>query len=153
MSTFDIEHRSRTQRGFTLVELVVAITVVGLCATTLVSLMATISGRSADALVQQHAATIANAYLQEALSKPYTVQAGGGSRANYNDVSDYNFTDIGVHDQLGNAVPEFAGYRVQVRAQQLGIGGVPNNQSYRVVVTVTDPRNRAISVTAYKMGP
>lgn len=140
-------------RGFTLIELVVAITMVGICATTVVTLMSSISERSAGVLVQQQAAIVANAYIEEATSKSFAVQPGGGARANLNDVADYNFTDVGARDQSGNVIAGLNGYRVQVVTTPGGIAGVPANQAYRIVVTVTDPRNQSISVTAFKMSP
>lgn len=142
-----------SQRGFTLIELVVAITMVAICSTTIMSLMSTIAERSAHVLVQQQAAAIANAYVQEAVSKSFTPQAGGVSHADYNDVADYNFTEVGAHDQLGNPIAALSGYQVQVITQQGGITGIPANQVYRVVVTVTDPRGQAYSVTAFKLSP
>lgn len=142
-----------TARGFTLVELVVAISLVGICATTIMTLISTLSEHSAETLVQQQAAAIANAYLQEATSRSLSVLPGSGTRASLDDVADYNFTDVGARDQLGNAIAGLSGYRVQVTSQQVAVGTVPASQSYRVVVTVTDPRNRSTSVTAFKMAP
>jgi prepilin-type N-terminal cleavage/methylation domain-containing protein len=140
-------------RGFTLIELVVAITMVGICATTILTLMTSISARSAGVLVQQQAAVIANAYIEEATSKPFAVQPGGGARANLNDVADYNFTDVGARDQSGNLIAGLNAYRVQIVTQPGGIAGIPANQVYRIVVTVTDPRNQSLSVTAFKLSP
>lgn len=142
-----------SQRGFSLIELVVAITMVAICSTTVMSLMSTIAERSAEVLVQQQAAAIANAYLQEALSKPFAPQAGGTTHADYNDVADFNFTEVGARDQLGNPIAGLSGYRVQVITQPGGITGIPANQVYQVVVTVTDPRGQAYSVTAFKLSP
>src|SRR5688500_18126239 len=98
------------QRGFTLIELVVAITMVAICSTTVLSLMSTIAERSANVLVQQQSAAIANAYIQEAISKPFAPQAGGTSHADYNDIADFNFTDVGARDQLGNPIAGLSGY-------------------------------------------
>lgn len=135
-------------RGFTLIELVVAITIVGVVSSTIVGLMSAISERSAAVLMKQQAAAIANSYIQEALSKPFA--AGPGPR---DDVSDYNFNHIGAHDQMGTAIVGLSGYRVLITTQLVPLAGVPAAQSYRVTVTVTDPAGGSTSVSGYKMSP
>jgi MSHA pilin protein MshD len=135
-------------RGFTLVELVVAITIVGVVSSTILGLMAVISERSAAVLMKQQAAAIANSYIQEALSKPFA--AGPGPR---DDVADYNFNHIGAYDQMGNAIVGLSGYRVLIFTQPALLAGVPAAQSYLVTVTVTDPAGGSTSVSGYKMSP
>lgn len=144
----------RPASGFTLIELVVAITIIGICSATVLGTMSLISLRSAEALASQQAASIAQSYMQEILSKSFAVQAGGGVRANFDDVMDYNtLPDTVVRDQLGNAVAGFSAYRVTVAVASIAFGVIPGAQSRRIVVTVTDPLNQVISVTAYKTSP
>lgn len=142
-----------TSRGFTLIELVVAITLVGVISTTIISLMSVISERSAAVLMKQQAAEIANAYMREALSKPFAAGAGTGARANLDDVADYNFTDAGAYDQQGNAIAGLSGYRVQITTVPAALAGVIAAQSYRVTVIVTDPAGGSTRVSGYKMSP
>lgn len=135
-------------RGFTLIELVVAITIVGVISSTIIGLMSVISERSAAVLMKQQAAAIANSYIQEALSKPFA--AGPGPR---DDVADYNFNHAGAYDQMGNAIVGLSGYRVQIFTQLAPLAAVPAAQSYRVTVTVIDPGGGSTSVSGYKMAP
>lgn len=144
---------SRSARGFTLIEMIVAIVIIGTCASTMLGLMSAISARSAETLVTHHATTIANAYLQEALSMPFAAGPGTGARANLDDVADYNFTDNGAHDRFGNAIPGLGGYQVQITSVPFALGTVPANQVYRIDVLVTDPRNERLRVTAFKTAP
>lgn len=140
--------RRFTVRGFTLIELVVAITIVGVVSSTIVGLMSVISQRSAAVLMKQQSAAIANSYIQDALSKPFA--AGPGPR---DDVADYNFNQVGAHDQMGNPIAGLSGYRVQINTQAAPLAGVGALQSYRVIVTVTDPGGGSTSVSGYKMSP
>ena len=59
------------QRGATLVELIIAIVVVAIAVTSVLGLLSAISVRSAGAMTSTQAASIASAYLDEALSKAY----------------------------------------------------------------------------------
>lgn len=140
--------RRCTAHGFTLIEVVVAITLVGVVSSTILGLMSAISERSATVLMKQQAAAVANSYIQEALSKPFA--AGPGPR---DDVADYNFNHVGAHDQMGNPIPGLSGYRVRISAQAAPLAGVGALQSYRVTVIVTDPGGGSTSVSGYKMLP
>lgn len=145
-------------RGFTLVELVVAITIIGICSATIIGVTSLTALRSAEVLVSQQATAIAQAYLEEVIAKDFNVQADTGLRRDFNDVMDYNaLPDTVVRDQLGNAVPGLGGYSVQVAVAAVAFASgaiiIPAAQSRRIVVTVTDPLNQALSVTAYKTSP
>lgn len=140
--------RRCTVQGFTLIELVVAITIVGVVSSTLIALMSVISERSAAVLMKQQAAAIANSYIQEALSKPFA--PGPGPR---DDVADYNFIHVGARDQMGNPINGLSGYRVQIGTQAAPLAGVGAGQSYRVTVIVTDPGGGSTGVSGYKMAP
>jgi prepilin-type N-terminal cleavage/methylation domain-containing protein len=141
----------QSARGFTLIELVVAITIIGVCSATVLGTMSLISLRNAEVLASQQAASIAQAYMQEILSKSFAVGTGSGARVNFDDVMDYNtLPDTVVRDQFGNAIAAFSAYRVTVAVAPVLFGAA---QSRRIIVTVTDPLNQANSITAYKTAP
>lgn len=145
-------------RGFTLVELVVAITIIGVCSATILGVMSLISLRSAEVLVLQQSTAIAQSYIEEVIAKDFNVQPGSGARQNFDDVMDYNtLPDTVVRDQLGNAVAGLGSYSVQVAVAAVpftsGAITIPAAQSRRIVVTVTDPLNQTTLVTAYKTSP
>ena len=128
-------------RGATLVELVLAIVVVAIAVTSVLGLLSEISLRSARAMSATQAASIASAYLDEALSKAFSdpdlVPEVG--RQNLDDVQDYNFVDNGARDCQGNAIAGLAQYQVDVRTAGVQLGVPPNDTpAIRVTVTVTD---------------
>jgi MSHA pilin protein MshD len=136
------------QRGATLVELIIAITVIAMAVTAVLGLLAAISMRSASAMTAAQAASIASAYLDEALSKSYPHTIGPAARANFDDVLDYNFTDNGARDADDNPVPGLGQYVVQVTAAAAALGAVPN--AIRVDVSVTAPNGTVTRLTGFR---
>ena len=143
------------QLGVTLVELIVAITIVAIAATTILGAMATVASRSADAMVQQQAISIAQAYLDEILQR-WVVDPNGNpgvsGRANWNTVDAYNgLNDIGARDQFGNAIGALAGYNVSVSVVNSGgLGGIGAAAVRRVDVTVTHPPGVTVTLSGYR---
>ena len=115
-------------RGFTLIELVVAIVILGIGTATFINLLNASTTSSIDPMVRQQANAAARAYLEEILLKPFcdpdlvttdcptdcnsgntcssavcTENTGGAeTRATFDDVCDYeNLPDNVVRDQTG----------------------------------------------------
>lgn len=143
--------RSR-QRGVTLIELIVAITIVAVAATTILGALGTVASRSADSMQQQQAIAIAQAYLDEILQRwvvdPYGSPPNTG-RGSWDLVDEYNgLVDVGAHDQFGNAIPTLSAYTVSVAVSQTsGLGGMAAAQVRRIDVTVTFASTSTGSVT------
>lgn len=135
-------------RGTTLVELVIAITVIAIAVTAVLGLLSAISIRSAGATTSTQAASIASAYLDEALSKVYLHTNGPVARANFDDVRDYNFVDAGARDATGNLVAGLGQYTVQVTAILAALGAVPN--AIRIDVRVTAPDGKVTLLTGFR---
>lgn len=131
--------RSRLSAGFTLAEMLVAIVVIGVgLAGVLLAFQTTVKG-SADPLVQRQLLAVAESLLEEALSKPFTPQAGGGAggcaRDGFNDVDDYHgYASTGVCEINGSAVPGLSAYAVSVQVSASTLAGVATK---RVLVTVS----------------
>ncbi len=141
-------HIARGSRGMTLIELVIAITVIAIAVTSVLGLLSSIAVRSANAMTSTQSAAIASAYLDEALSKAYTLTANAAGRANFNDVRDYNFTDVGARDAHDNAIPNLNAYTVQINAGLAALGAIPD--ALRVDVTVTAPNGAVTQLTGFR---
>lgn len=137
-------------RGTTLIELIIAITVIAMAVTAVLSLLAAISMRSADAMTATQAATIASAYLDEALSKAYQDPDGVAevARASFDDVRDYNFVDNGARDAAGSLVPGLNQYTVQISAGLAALGAIPD--AIQVDVRVTAPNGTVSLLTGFR---
>jgi MSHA pilin protein MshD len=143
------------QRGLTLIELVVAITIVAIAAAAVLGAMSTITARGAETMVRQQAVAIADAYLEEILLQPVVPPAGAAaptSRANFNDVDQYNgLLDVGAQDQFGNALANLGGYTVSVSVVQTSaLPGIAAANARRIDVAVTDPNGVVVMLSGYR---
>jgi MSHA pilin protein MshD len=143
------------QSGITLIELVIAITVVAIAASGILGAMSAIASRSADAMVQQQAVSIAQAYLDEILQR-WVVDPNGTptntGRASWNLVDNYDgLVDVGAKDQFGNAIAALSAYTVSVSvSQSSALTGVPSTAARRIDVTVTRSPNVTVKLTGYR---
>jgi MSHA pilin protein MshD len=152
--------RSR-HRGVTLVELVVAITIVAIAVTTILGAFAAVATRSADAMMQQQAIAIAESYLSEILQRwvvdpndPNGTLPNTG-RASWDRVDQYNgLVDVGAHDQFGNPIVSLvslSSYTVSVTtSQSSALAGVLAADARRVDITVSYPPSASVTLSGYR---
>ncbi len=144
-----------TQRGVSLIELIVAITVVAIAATTILGAITAVASRSAVAMQQQQAIAIAQAYLDEILQR-WVVDPNGAppntGRGSWDLVDQYNgLVDAGARDQFGNAITGLAGYTVSVTvAQSSGLAGAPSAATRRVDVSVSYSSTGSVTLSGYR---
>ena len=143
--------------GVTLVELIVSIVVIGVALAGVMVVIVRNTSASADPMIWHQAVLIAEAYLEEALTKEFTdpnPPEGGESRATYDDVLDYNniVAESPPRDQNGIAITPLAGYtvNVQVIPEAFGTPAVPLASAVRVRVTVTTPTGGNVVVSGYR---
>lgn len=143
------------ERGTTLVELVIAITVIAMAVTAVLGLLSSISVRSASAMTGNQSASIASAYLDEVLSKAYVDPDGIAEvgRQNFDNVADYNgLNDIGARDYANNPIAGLTQYNVSVTvAAPAALGVAPNTtNARRVTVVVTGPTGATTRLQGYR---
>lgn len=137
---------SKALAGATLVELIVSIVVIGVGLAGILVVIDRNTRASADPLLQHQAIAVAEAYLEEILTRQFSDPGGPGveSRATFDDVNDYNgLSNVGARDQNDNAISGLEQYTVgvSVTPQALGSGAavVPAADSWLIQVTVTPP--------------
>lgn len=116
-------------RGFSLIELVVALVVLAAASAGVLAIFAGATARSADPMLRAQARAIAEAYMDEIQLQAYRDPGGGETggaeageaRGSYDDVWDYRaIGSEAPSDQFGNALAGLSGYTVTV-----DIGGAP----------------------------
>lgn len=150
----------RRQSAFTLIEIIVTIVVISIASVALLS-FANLVRSSADPVIQQQAATIAEAYLEEILLRSFedpqggetgTVEGDEGGRAGFDDVQDYDSLAPGpAADQFGNPVAALANYTVTVTIiTNTTLGGLPMADSLQVDVSVNHPAIGDILLSGFR---
>lgn len=127
--------RDLSQRGFTFVELVISLIVIGIGITGVLLIYTETVARSADPLIRQQALAIAEAYLEEVVSRHHSDpdgMDGEGTRDLYDDVDDY--------DGLSDSPP--------TRSDGSALGAALDD--FTVTVSVTDG-TAALGVTAWRV--
>lgn len=139
----------RNQHGMTLIELVLAMVVIGICIVAALSMISSLSMRSASSMTRTQAASIAASYLDEVLGKRFVADGREASRAQYDDVLDYNgLNELGARNASGALIAGLNRYRVRVNVTNALL---PNNvQARRVDVTVTDPGNISVLLVGFR---
>jgi MSHA pilin protein MshD len=141
--------------GFTLIELIVAVTVVGIAAATIMGAIAAAASRSADPMLQQQAIAIAQAYLDE-IGQRWVVDPNGTppntGRGSWDLVDQYNgLVDVGAKDQFGNAIAALSAYTVSVNVSQTtALPGIPAAAARRIDVTVTGGPAVNVKLSGYR---
>lgn len=141
----------RRQHGLTLVELVTSIAIIGLAGSAVLGVMGFLSSSSGSSLALTRAQDIAQLYLSEVLSRPFTDPDGTpaeGSRALFDDIGDYaGLDDASAVDQAGTPI---APYRVRVSVVPAALGSVPATHARRVDVQVDLPDGQVVLATGFR---
>lgn len=137
-----MSNRFRRNAGVTLVELIVALVIMGVALAGMVAVYTATTRASADPVVVQQMQAIADNMLEEILMKPFAKGPGTGARINFDDVRDYaGYTTTGVTDVEGNAIPGLERYSVVVTVDDKAVlANVPSGDALLVTVTVSDTR-------------
>lgn len=139
--------------GFTLVELIIAIVVIGIAASGVLLVMNYTTAHSADPMIQHQAVAIAEAYLEEVLLQPYTdpdaIPSVEANRSLYDDIDDYNFTEAGARDQANPGVV-IAGLELYTVTVAVTPDTLNTVAAKRIDVTVTHASGIDMTITGYR---
>ena len=158
-----MSNRFTRSAGVTLVELIVALVIMGVALAGMVAVYTATTRSSADPVIVQQMQAIADNMMEEVLMKPFVVAPGPGGRVNFNDVRDYQGYDSGtqgITDVEGNVIAGLERYRVKVAVEtSAGLPNVPQADALLVTVTVIDMRqdpndpNAKLTLTGWRTNP
>ncbi len=154
-------YTSRSQRGISLIELILFMVIVSAALAGLLSLMNVSTKGSVDPLMRKQALTIAESLLEEVELHDFSNPAVGGftgpatqaNRASFDDVMDYNgFATTGIYPADGSAtvVPGLADYDVTVAVTNIAWGSIPAADAVQITVTV-NYGGQAVEVVGYRV--
>ena len=153
---------AKSRRGFSLIELILAITVIGISVAAVMSVFVVTTQHSADPMARQQAQLIAESYLDEILIKKFydpdtnnVCPGAAEARTAYDNVCDYHGLNQAPTNQFGAAIGALSAYNVQVSVTTSGVtlNGVDNTSVIRILlvsVTVTGPNNTSVTLNAYR---
>ncbi len=139
-------------RGFTLIEMILAIVVIGVG---LAGVLAAFTGNfraSADPMIRKQMLAIAEGMMEEVTLKPFAVGAGaraGCNRTNTDDVRDYDGYSAGVCSPDGTLNTDLSGYTVAIDVSDAPMVWNGVNQTLKITVTVTRGTD-AISLVGWR---
>ena len=150
------------QRGMTLIELVIAIVIIGIASAALYGAMASITARSADPMLRQQSLAIAEAYLEEIelqafpASNSCAATNNGAGRNSFDDVCDYNgllYTSQAKAPRNALSTVPLSGleaYQVDVQVTAQAWNGLAASDVLYIQVTVTDPAGQDLVLGGYR---
>jgi len=149
-----IAMRAAGASGFSLIELVVFIVVVGVGLAGVLAVLNLATQKSADPMVRKQALMIAEQMLEEIALQPFGPNPGGctyATRASCDDLQDYNgFSSATILDLAGAAVPGLAGYSLTVAvAPSADLAPIPSADARRITVTVSG-RGESVTLVGYR---
>lgn len=132
---------ARSERGFTLVEMVIAILVLGVGLAGVMLAFGQVTRSSGDAAVRLQLLAIAEELMEEVQLQPYTPAANSApaacARDLYNDLTDYDgyATSGYVCASDGSRLTALNGYSVAISVRVQALAGVA--AAKRIVITVS----------------
>lgn len=133
----------------TLIELVVAIVILGAALAGVLSVFEVTVKSSADPMIHKQMLAVAEEMMEEIVLKPYVPIANsapiGCARSTYNDLSDYDqyATSSQICDVDGTPISSLAGYSVNVSVTADATSFAGSNVTVTKKITVTVSRGTA----------
>ena len=167
------------QRGFSLIETVIVIVLVGAMMAGMSVMFVENVGQSYRPYLRQRAVAVANSFMDEILHKrwnentpigggcvntgtgtcpagnaPAAIGSDGETRANFDDIDDYHNLSLSPpEDSTGSVMPDYTGFSVSVTVSQPGANwnSIPAADVRLIQVSVTSSANETISLQAYRV--
>jgi MSHA pilin protein MshD len=144
---------NKRRRGFTLIETVMAIAIIGVGMAGLMTVFSNTTKASADPVVRKQLLALAEEMIEEIQLKPYDPVANAApaacARDTYNDIFEYNgYSRVGtICDIAGNTLPALNGYSISVTVAVSALAGVA--AASQITVTVSRD-NETITLVGWR---
>ena len=146
--------------GMTLVELIIAIVIVGTALAGLVAVYNRANVASADPLITQQMLAIAETMMEEVMLKPYVTDGGSAAqpadRVAYTEIGHYNgyATSGGIVDVAGDPIAGLDRYDVAVSVTAATLTDIADVADVRrIQVVVTERGGQQLQLTGWRTRP
>ena len=144
----------RSQRGVTLVELIVALVLAGVVMSGIWTAWTLMVTRSANPLVSRQQLAIAQSLLREIELQPLpgtAVAAALPGRTGFASILDYNGLVMnGITDVEGATVPGLGGYGASIGVVARALAGVPQSDGWWITVDVSGPTGDTLKLASWR---
>ncbi len=145
-----------TQRGISLIELIMFIVIVGVALAGILLVMNTVTKGSADPVIHKQTLAIAESLLEEIELQDFSLtKSSAATRADYSNVMDYHgytTNNSGIVAPDGTAILPLANYNIaSTTVASAVLGGIPAGSAVRITVTVRSPSGETIDAIGYRV--
>lgn len=143
---------NKIQKGATLIELVIAISIVAIAIFGILSVFKLSVINSANPVTNKQAVLIAEGLMEEVLSKTFTKPDGGyagpfnsASRNKFDTVTDYNNLSISPMSSInGLNVAGLGGYSATIKTANTALGAIGSSDSILITINVVGPNDNFV---------
>lgn len=154
---------TRRMTGFTLIEMIIAIVIIGVGLAGVLTAFTNTIRSSSDPLIHKQMLAVAEEMMEEILLKPFAVTgvapvnaatacgAAAAIRTAFDDVSDYhNYQTTGICDIDGNAVAGLGTYSIRVTVDAAASLGTLGGGAVKKVTIVVTNGGETISLVGWR---
>lgn len=161
------------QQGTTLIELIIAIVVLGIAAVGILTALGRTTVQAVDPMLRAQSLAIAQSFMDEVTSRPFYTPdqdpaldetndaepcptTSQTTRTEFDHICAYHqYSESGINTPDGSAIEGLEGYSVLVEVSNSDISDPPFNAIetvciLRIRVTTTDPSGNDLSLTSYR---
>lgn len=147
---------NKSQRGISLIELILFIIIVSIALTSLLMVMNINTKSSVDPLLRKQALAIAESLLEEIELQDFSNPAGGFAgagnvvnRSSFDDIFDYN--GINTTADVITGMAQLASYAVSVAVVNTAFDTIVMADAAQITVTVTDSSGQSLQAVGYRV--
>lgn len=142
--------------GFSLIEMVLAISILTLITVTFFKALTLMSGQSVEPIQQKQGFLITQSLMDEIYSKSFIKSTDGftgpftdANRAKFDAIDDYNgYSKLGVTDINAQAITGLENYQIDIVVNNITLN---SKAAKEITINITTPRSEKFQLKGYKI--
>ncbi len=142
--------------GFSLIEMVLAISILTLITITFFKALTLMSGQSVEPIQQKQGFLITQSLMDEIYSKSFIKSTDGfigpftdANRAKFDAIDDYNgYSKLGVTDINAQAITGLENYQIDIVVNNITLN---SKAAKEIIINITTPRSEKFQLKGYKI--